>query len=266
MNRAIPPEPPDVLAIAETLNFCLPTAPEQERVVTAGWAAFVGVLPDRYHNLVQRFRLAPGEVEAAVAEVRALFRSRGRSEVTWEVGPSSTPGDLVERLTALGMTPDVETPIAGMVLSRPLPETACDVTGAEVTDFAGFREHFMIYRRCFGHDRPEATEEEIAHDFERRRGLEDHLRRYLAFAGGQAVAAADAIFVDGAVVLCGGATLPEARGKGAYRALLAARWRDALARGTPLLVVQAGSMSRPILERLGFETVAWIQVMVDRLG
>jgi hypothetical protein len=39
----------------------------------------------------------------------------------------------------------------------------------------------------------------------------------------------------------------------------------AVERGTPVLVVQAGKMSRPILERLGFETVATIRVMVDRL-
>ena len=34
--------------------------------------------------------------------------------------------------------------------------------------------------------------------------------------------------------------------------------------GTPVLVVQAGAMSRPILERLGFEKVAWVKVLVDR--
>src|SRR5580692_13054567 len=113
--------PAQVLATAETLNLCLPAAPGEERVITPRWAAFIGVAPDRYHNIVQRFRLAPGEVDAAVAELRALFQARGRKEVTWEVGPSSTPGDLFERLAAMGMTPDDEPLVAGMVLSRPLP-------------------------------------------------------------------------------------------------------------------------------------------------
>jgi hypothetical protein len=259
----------DVVAIAETLNLCLPDAPGAERLVTPGWAAFVGVEVERHYNVVQRFRLAPDEVAPAVAELRALFRARGRQEVTWEVGPASTPSDLVERLLALGMTPDDEPVVAGMVLSCPLPETASDVTPdltvQPITDFAGFRERFRIYRRCFGVGRPAATEDEIRADFERRIGREEHVRRYLAFSGGEAVAAADAIFVERAVALAGGATLPEARGKGAYRALLAARFRDAVARGTPVLVVQAGAMSRPILERLGFKTVARVRILVDRL-
>jgi len=38
-----------------------------------------------------------------------------------------------------------------------------------------------------------------------------------------------------------------ARGRGAYRALVAARWADAVERGTPALVTQAGAMSKPML-------------------
>jgi predicted acetyltransferase len=53
----------------------------------------------------------------------------------------------------------------------------------------------------------------------------------------------------------GGAVLPEARGRGAYRALVRARWDDAVARGTPALTVGAGPMSEPILRRLGFEQI-----------
>ena len=57
------------------------------------------------------------------------------------------------------------------------------------------------------------------------------------------------------MLLLGGASLPRVRGRGVYFSLVHARWRDAVARGTPRLVVQAGPMSRPILERLGFEQV-----------
>ena len=43
--------------------------------------------------------------------------------------------------------------------------------------------------------------------------------------------------------------------RGAYRAVVRARWDEAVRRGTPALAVGAGQMSRPILERLGFEQV-----------
>ena len=54
-------------------------------------------------------------------------------------------------------------------------------------------------------------------------------------------------------------TSPAARGQGAYRALVRARWDEAVQVGQPALVVHAGAMSRPILERLGFHAVAELQ-------
>jgi predicted GNAT family acetyltransferase len=86
---------------------------------------------------------------------------------------------------------------------------------------------------------------------------------YLAYIDGKPVARASGAFGEHGVTLFGGATLPEARGRGAYRALVAARWQDAVARGTPLLVTQAGKMSRPILERLGFRALCEIRILLD---
>jgi GNAT superfamily N-acetyltransferase len=89
-------------------------------------------------------------------------------------------------------------------------------------------------------------------------------RTYLAFVEGKPVAMANAVFADAGVMLLGGGVLPRARGRGCYRALVEARWDDAVERGTPALVVQAGAMSRPILEGLGFQRVATLRVLVDR--
>ena len=62
---------------------------------------------------------------------------------------------------------------------------------------------------------------------------------YVAYVDGEPVARACGSFAEHGVTLFGGSTLPEARGRGAYRALVAARWEDAVARGTPVLVTQA---------------------------
>jgi hypothetical protein len=59
--------------------------------------------------------------------------------------------------------------------------------------------------------------------------------------------------------------LQESRGRGAYRALVRARWDDAVARGTPLAVTDAGSQSRPILARLGFREICTIRALIDPL-
>lgn len=59
--------------------------------------------------------------------------------------------------------------------------------------------------------------------------------------------------------LYGGATLPAHRGRGLYRANVAARGLDALALGARYLLVDALPTSRPILEGLGFKwlTDSW---------
>jgi len=257
---------PEVLAVAETANLCLPPPPGEERIIGPRFAAFIRDKEGPQYNLVQRVRVAPGEIDALVAEVRALFRARGRRALTWEIGPSSAPPDLAERLLALGMVPDDEPEIAGMVLASSPPVIATNLVVQRVRTLEDFAVHARIYHRCFGRDAPAPTDDDLAKDFERRRGQEDHLTRYLACIDGAPIAAADGLALDNAVVLAGGATLPEARGKGAYRALVQARWDDAVARGTPVLVVQAGSMSRPILERLGFEEVTRVKVLLDTMA
>src|SRR6266566_4229053 len=49
------------------------------------------------------------------------------------------------------------------------------------------------------------------------------------------------------------------------RELERARWDHAVARGTPVLAVQAGPMSAPVLDRLGFERYGDVHLYRDRL-
>jgi GNAT superfamily N-acetyltransferase len=89
---------------------------------------------------------------------------------------------------------------------------------------------------------------------------------YLAYVDGEPVASADMIFLPFCGFLSGASTLPAFRGRGVFRALVRARWDEAVRRGTPALVVGAGRMSRPILERIGFRAVAEQHLLVDRSG
>jgi GNAT superfamily N-acetyltransferase len=88
---------------------------------------------------------------------------------------------------------------------------------------------------------------------------------YLAFVGGEPVGFARAVVVGDAALMNGGTVVKHARGRGVYRALVNARRRDLAERGVTSLVTQAGKMSRPILERLGFEPLGEIRLLVDRL-
>jgi hypothetical protein len=205
-------------------------------------------------NVAQRFRLGPDELDEVRAEIHGILRARGRTGCTWEVGTHATPADLVDQLLARGVVDDEPNPHAvGMVLTQP---PAQGPVGVEVRR-AETRDEFLAAEKiaaiAFGG--PEPTEADPPDD--------PNNVVYLAYLDGKPVARASGSFGEHAVSLFGGSTLPEARGHGAYRALVAARWEDAVARGTPVLVTQAGKMSQPILARLGFRAVCEIRILLD---
>lgn len=86
---------------------------------------------------------------------------------------------------------------------------------------------------------------------------------WIAWSEGEPIAYAGAIPGPRGLFLTGGVTLPEARGRGAYRALVRARWDQAVRLGTPALVVHAEEASRRVLERIGFERVGPIVELVS---
>jgi GNAT superfamily N-acetyltransferase len=247
-----------LLELAENANTSTPLGPHDERVVTDRYVLWMGRGNDANWNVAQRLRLAAGDVAEVRSEIHALLRDRGRTECTWEVGTHATPLDLVEQLLALGLVDDEPTPLAvGMVLTAPPAEAPPDVEvrRIETRDEQSIANAIASAAFCVPAPEPPADWRPSPHTV-----------GYLALLDGEPVASATAAFGEDGVTLFGGATLPEARGRGAYRALVAARWADAVARGTPALVTQASPMSRPILRRLGFREVCEIRILVDRFG
>jgi len=249
-----------VLGLAEDANTHTPLGEGDERIVRDRFVLWMGPGREPHWNVAQRFRMRADEVDVVRAEVHALLRERGRDACTWEVGSSATPPDLVALLRARGLTPDEPDPLqVGMVLDSPPPAIPATVEVRRAETEAEYATSERIARRCFGMDDP--ADEEIESS-----GSRGQSQRYLARIDGADVATATATFTPHGVVLNAGSTLPEARGRGAYRALVRARWDDAVAAGTPVLITQAGRMSLPILERLGFRKVCEIHVLLDEFA
>lgn len=97
----------------------------------------------------------------------------------------------------------------------------------------------------------------LADDLEERLVGDDPIEVLVVEDGDTVVSAAWLVPLAGTEVagLWGGSTLAAYRGRGIYRALVAARATSALARGCTVLQVDASDDSRPILERLGLRTV-----------
>ncbi len=247
-----------LIELAENANTYTPLGPTDVRVANDRYVLWMGRGDEPGWNVAQRFRLRDDEVEEVRAEIHGLLREQGRTALTWEVGTHATPADLTVRLLSLGLVDDDPTPLAvGMVITEP---PAAAPPGVEVRRAETPEQRLasaQIAAIAFGG--PVPTEPPPRDD-------DPNNVTYLAYVEGRPAARASGSFGERAVSLFGGSTLPEARGRGAYRALVAARWADAVARGTPVLVTQASPMSRPILARLGFREVCEIRILLDRFA
>jgi hypothetical protein len=254
------PIPEHVLRVAEDLNTYLPLATGDQRHIKDEFVLWMGPTSDPHHNVVQRLRIAPGGLSAVVEQAREIFRRNNRHQATWEVGNSATPENLNEELTKLGMVADDPDPIStGMVLAQTLtPQVSSTIVAKRVETLEEYRACCEIVQACFGSPADDNVQEQF-NIFK----ADPQKTRWIALRNNIPVAMADATHLEYATILNGAATIPEARGQGAYRALLAARSLEAQRRGAPMLVTQAGSMSRPILKSLGFEEKTQVHIFVD---
>jgi hypothetical protein len=196
-------------------------------------------------QLVER---AFAHFEAKPEVVRVEWKTRGHDHA---------PG-LHEALVAHGFTPgEPESVMLGearlLAVDVDLPE---GVRVRRVTDEADVRAMLAMQGAVFGGS-PE-REAEMAEQVLHRLRTRDDMEMWVAEADGEVVSAGRLEPVAGTEFagLWGGATLPQWRGRGIYRALTAARARSALAHGKRYLNSDSTEFSRPILERSGLVKVS----------
>jgi hypothetical protein len=247
--------------LAEYPNSYGPLGPEDERIETDRFTLCLGA--GRRWNTVQRQRFPADELDDVLDDVRSLLRARGRDRTQWEIGSAAEPSDLVEQLLERGLVRDKEPYAVALLLTREPPAGPPEIVARRVETFDEFAAAHAVQAEAFG--LPEDEQEE-ARAFLAQRWRDTPNLTHAAWLDGEMVSAGTSAPTPHGLLLYGGATLERARGGGAYRALLRARWDEALARGTPALMTQAGAMSRPILERLGFEPVGHVHILVDEFG
>lgn len=215
-----------------------------------------------WSDLALRIRFGVADVESNIAATRAWFAAQQVEGFRWLVGPSATPRGITGMLLASGAVRDESEPsLTAMVLDHePPPEIG--VMTRPVVSFADFEAMERIREDVFR--RPDDHQASMRRarwaDFQAAGSV-----AYLAEVDGTPVSfGVMARTAAGPMLLAGGVTRPEYRGRGAYRALVHARWKAAEQAGAHALVTQAQAASRPILERLGFRPTGTIEVLVDR--
>ncbi|MGE5179668.1 MAG: hypothetical protein ACM3PF_11280 [Bacteroidota bacterium] len=248
--------------VAEYPNSFAPLGPHDERIETSRYTLCMG--RESSSNTVQRQRFPAEELDDVIAEVRGQLRVRGRGSTQWEVGSAAEPHGLVDLLLQRGFARDRDPFAAAMVLRREPPPARPGLEARRVRTLEEFVQAKRAQRVAFGGTPEEETGEDRARSEETWRTSPGMM--HAVWLDGVLVGAGWSMPCPHGLLLFGGATLPEARGRGAYQALIRARWDEALARGTPALLTQAGAMSRPILEKLRFEQVGHVHLLIDEFG
>jgi GNAT superfamily N-acetyltransferase len=207
-------------------------------------------------NLCGLAELSARDADATIARVKERFAKEGKA-FGWVTGPGTRPRDLDRRLAAADMEPIAH--LAGMSAPVDLVVHANDaVRIREVSEEEQGRETEMM-GRAYG------MPADIAALFVRLVSGSPGVRSRAYFAyleGDRPVAWSYLVYLpDSPVVLLGGAaTLPEARGKGIYHALVKHRLADARRDGREAAVIQADrDTSAPICAKLGFRELCALE-------
>lgn len=202
--------------------------------------------------------------DALIEDVLGRLKAAGRTGVRWWVTPATRPASLEATLVRRGFQLAERVDIlawdlrSGSDPALPALDVPAGATTELVRDEAMLRTMHELAARGFGE--PPPTEEQLRHyaaelaEQERtgkRTGFE-----FVTYVDGQPVSSAGFTLVGQVARFWGAATLPEARGKGAYRVLVATRCAEAHRRGARIALTKARiGTSGPILRRAGFRAL-----------
>jgi ribosomal protein S18 acetylase RimI-like enzyme len=195
--------------------------------------------------------LDESNADGAIANQIEFFCSRDQS-FAWRVYDSDQPSDLGSRLERTGFTFDDESEL----MIAQVDDVPHDVNlphGVTLTfenDFLGIDRLIEVHERVFGTDHSQLRRS-LQRQFLSSPSMSELV---VAMADGGPISSSRIEFLPDRqfASLWGGSTLPEWRGKGLFRAMVAHRARAAAQRGYSYLYVIASSESRPILERISF--------------
>lgn len=201
-------------------------------------------------------QLDEDNAEDMIREQMAYFENIGQG-FEWKVYDYDRPSDLKERLKSYGFT--VEDAEAIMVLDlEEAPDILWQPVLARVQQIKNPEELSDVL----------TVEEQVwKEDFswlgnyleEALSNYPEQMSVYVAYVDGHPASAAWIYFPKHSqfASLWGGSTISSFRKRGLFTSLLAVRAQEAKARQVRYLTVDASPMSRPILEKFGFEMIAY---------
>ena len=214
---------------------------------------------------VSGVRVGPDEVDALVDEVRG--RVAPEKALVWWLDPDVRPGDLETRLKGLGLRDpeDRASLLHALACVEPPAPGPPDVDVHRVETFEQMVAATEVMWEAFStpQDRRDRQRPHLRSEFEAQQAA-GVPTTFLATVDGKPAGMGRSVYSDRGSFLIAGCVVRSARRRGVYRALVRARWDDAVGRGTPALVTEAmPDTSYPLLKRLGFVDVCTIRRLED---
>jgi hypothetical protein len=229
--------------------------PNMRREVTPNVVRYINTLSTGEGAVVYS-RLDETNVDEIIREQVSFFESIGQ-HFEWKVYDYDRPSDLKERLKSYGfiaeeaeaiMVLDLED--APGLLWQPVSPKVQRITDSEkLSDVLTIQE--QVWEEDFSSLR-HYLQETLSN-------YPEQISVYVIYIDEQSASTAWIYFPKHSqfASLWGGSTLGSFRKQGLYTALLGVRAQEAQARQVRYLTVDASPMSRPILEKFGFEMIAY---------
>ena len=223
------------------------TYPDMQKEVLSRVVRFTRPAPGMSTVLYSDLNEANADAEI---EEQIAFFTANQLPFSWKMYAYDSPPDLLSRLQAHDFTPDP--PDALMALD--LAEVPADLLKPAAVDVRQIDRDQLavvvtVLQQVWGGNFAWIHARHGAH-----LAVPDYLSIYVAYVADAPACAGWTYFHPGSqfASLWGGSTIPTMRNRGLYTAVLSARLQEAIRRGRRYLVVDAGSLSRPIVERHGF--------------
>lgn len=214
-------------------------------------------------NVVMSWDFRDVDSAAVVVREQAAYARDAGIELEWKLFDHDLPRELAPVLQRAGFVADESETFMVLELDSDAARglrVAEDVDIRRVVDAAGVDEFVSVTAAAFGRD-------ETARAAAYLQSLDDPtIALFVAYRDGRPASAGRLNMPDGRVFasMWGGSTVPEQRGLGFYRGLVARRAEEARRRGYRFLTTDARETSRPILERVGFVPLTGITGWVLR--
>lgn len=208
---------------------------------------------DQFGSFISFYELDDLSAAEQIAKQLDFYQSMSLN-FEWKTYSTDKPNNIGELLIKQGFEKAETESFMALELSEAEYLLNDSVAFAEVSDEQGIRDAITVQEQVWGGD----FSWQYRHLLETKQSNPESVTIYVVYVDGAPVTSAWITFNGNSPFagIWGGSTIKAFRGRGFYSMLLNQRIKEAKERGKKYLIIDASDMSRPIVEKHGFQFIA----------